>query len=518
MTLPESHALTIAVDLIPVRPGGVNGGHKPAIFAILAEASRQMGEEVAWVFLTNSSTHGEIRSLARKQDILICLEEFPNHPFTQPPSTSPSEFKLVPQPPDLIKSLGVDLLYCPFGATYLHAEGTPTLAFIADLLHLDYPLTLTPAQISERKAYIGHTVKVAAMIQCNSRSGVERMMARYGIPEEKLFHTYLPIQLRLDQQLSVAKDFAHEPGLKKPYFFYPANLWAHKNHETLLLAYRLYREHAGSEAWDLVLTFHIDENSGTLRELIDVLGVSGHVHCPGYVTESSLQTLWRDAGALVFPSLHEGFGIPLVEAMHYGVPIVSGRDFSLKEIGGDACLRVDSRKPDSIAEGLLKIASDSSLRASLITKGKQRLAFFDLRIETSKLVEIFRTLPKQLGGFPRKTKVLEEPRILAVTTPASNHLWTVEISPNPEFPQNRYSIYLDGDSFGSFSLCQKTNATFRFKCRPLGRTLRVAVTLDRLLAKPDDTIEMESAIQLISASSQSGEQLILFLSEKRQIQ
>ena len=254
MTLPESHALTIAVDLIPVRPGGVNGGHKPAIFAILAEASRQMGEEVAWVFLTNSSTHGEIRSLARKQDILICLEEFPNHPFTQPPSTSPSEFKLVPQPPDLIKSLGVDLLYCPFGATYLHAEGTPTLAFIADLLHLDYPLTLTPAQISERKAYIGHTVKVAAMIQCNSRSGVERMMARYGIPEEKLFHTYLPIQLRLDQQLSVAKDFAHEPGLKKPYFFYPANLWAHKNHETLLLAYRLYREHAGSEAWDLVLS------------------------------------------------------------------------------------------------------------------------------------------------------------------------------------------------------------------------------------------------------------------------
>ena len=517
MTQPESHTLTIAVDLIPVRPGGANGGHKPAVLAMLTEVTRQMGEGVAWVFLTNSSTHSEIRSLARDQDILICAEEFSSHPFTQLHSSSPSEFKLVPPPPDLIKSLGVDLLYCPFGATYLHAEGTPTLAFIADLLHLDYPLTLTSAQIAERKTYIGHTVKVAAMIQCNSRSGVERVIARYGIPEEKLFHTYLPIQLRLDQQPSDAKDFVYELGLTKPYFFYPANLWKHKNHETLLLAYRLYRERAGAEAWDLILTYHKDENHSVLQELINVLGISRHVYCPGYVAESNLQTLWRNAGALVFPSLHEGFGIPLVEAMHYGVPIVCGTDFSLKEIGGDACLRVDSHKPDSIADGLLKIADDSSLRACLITKGRQRLAFFDLQVETSKLVEVFRTLPKQMDGFPRKPKVLEEPRVITVTTPASDQLWTVEISPNAAFLQNRYSIYLDGDSFGSFSLGQEINATFRFKCRPLGRTLRIVITLDRLLAKPAETIVVDGAIRLILASDQSCEQLILFQSEKGQV-
>jgi glycosyltransferase involved in cell wall biosynthesis len=515
MTQLESPALMIAVDLIPVRPGGANGGHKPAVLAMLAEATRQMGEGVAWVFLTNSSTHGEIRSLARKQDILICVEEFPGHPFAPKHSSSPSEFKLVPRPLDLIKSLEVDLLYCPFGATYLHAEGTPTLAFIADLLHLDYPRTLTPAQIAERKAYIGHTVKVAAMIQCNSRSGVERVISRFGIPEDKLFHTYLPIQLRLDRPSSDGTDFGRELGLKKPYFFYPANLWTHKNHETLLLAYRLYRENAGGEAWDLVLTFHKDESYPAFRELIEVLGISRHVHCPGYVEESSLQALWKNAGALVFPSLHEGFGIPLVEAMHYGVPIVSGTDFSLKEIGGDACLRVDSRKPESIADGLLEIASDSTLRECLISKGRQRLAFFDLRVETSKLVEVFRTLPKQKDGFPRKPKVLEDLRVLTVTTPASDQLWTVEISPNPSFPQNRYAVYLDGDSFGSFSSGQKINKTFHFKCRPLGRTLRIAVTLDSVRGKPNDATVLDGAIQWISASGQFGEQLTLYQCEQR---
>ena len=484
---------------------------------MLAEATRQMGEGVTWVFLTNSSTHGEIRSLAREQDILICVDEFSDHPFTPLSASSPSEFKLVPRPADLIKSLGVDLLYCPFGATFLHAEGTPTLAFIADLLHLDYPHTLTPAQVGERKTYVNHTVKVAAMIQCNSRSGVERMISRYGIPEEKLFHTYLPIQLRLDQPGPDANDFVRELGVKKPYFFYPANLWTHKNHETLLLAYRLYREQAGDGAWDLVLTFHKDESYRALGELIEVLGICRHVHCPGYVAESGLQALWSKAGALVFPSLHEGFGIPLVEAMHYAVPIVCGTDFSLKEIGGDACLRVDSRKPESIADGLLAIASDSSLRESLIAKGKQRLAFFDLRVETSKLVEVFRSLPQQKDGFPRKAKVLEEPRVLTVTTPASEQLWTVEISPNPGFPQNRYTVYLDGDSFGSFSCSQETHDPFRFKCHPLGRTLRIVVTLDRLQGKPDDATAMDGSIQRISASSPSGEQLILFQSQESRI-
>lgn len=505
--------LAIAVDLIPLKPGGANGGHKPAILSMLAEATRQMDEEVVWVFLTNTATHDEVKALARPRDILVCLEQIPGSVFKPEELSIPVETKLIPRPKNLVKTLGVDLLYCPFGATHLHVDGVPTVAFIADLLHLDYPETLTVSEIVERESYISHSVQVASMIQCNSRSGVERIMARYQVQEEKLFHTYLPVHVRLETDNAPHEDFVRGLGIETNYFFYPANLWKHKNHATLLLAYRLYREKAGEGAWDLVLTFHEDGSHAPLRELIHALGISSHVHCPGYVPEAGLRALWLGAGALVFPSLHEGFGIPLVEAMYYGVPIVTGWDFSLKEIAGDACHRVDSRKPESIANGLVRIGSDSALRQELAGKGKERLAFFDLSVETAKLVAVFRALPGQRDGFPRKPKVLEEAYALAVPTPASDELWTVEFSVNPQWEQNRYSIYLDDAAFGSYSCSPGGLPGFCFPCCPLGRTLRIVISPDRT-SECVDAVVCEDAINQVVALGPSGQRLVLFSKQK----
>lgn len=500
--------LVVAVDLTPLKPGGENGGHKPAIFSMLAEAGRQRQETLVFIFLTNSDTHSEVRKIARPQDLLICVLDRAASLELKNEGT-PAEFKLTPPPKNLVSRIGADVFYCPFGAAAFHTSEVPTVAFIADLLHRDYPFTLTSAQIAERETHIAKTVSVAAMIQCNSRSMVERMIVHYQFPEEKLFYTYLPVQALLDADPATSEELVRKLGINAPFFFYPANLWKHKNHETLLVAYRLYREQAGDAAWDLVLTFHEDKRAGEIRELIQALGIEAHVHCPGYVSEAGLRALWQSAGALVFPSLHEGFGIPLVEAMHYGAPIIAGSDFSLSEIGGDACYRVNPRKVESVAEGLQKVSQDGVLREKLKCLGRQRLKFFDLQIETRKLLDVLWSLPSREGTFPRKPLVLEKPYVLATPTPASDELWTVEIGVDPQFPQNRYSVYLDDAAYGSFSCSSDQGPIYRFKCRPQSRTLRIVLSRDRTLPGTDAPIA-QNVIEKVVAEDPVGNSLTLF--------
>jgi hypothetical protein len=165
--------------------------------------------------------------------------------------------------------------------------------------------------------------------------------------------------------------------------------------------------------------------------------------------------------------------------MHYGVPIVTGPDFSLKEIAGDAACFVDPRKPESIADALLKVSRDASLREALRCRGKERLGFFDLAIETRKLLEAWSACVGRKEGFPRKSTVLEAKAVLALPTPASDALWTLEVRVNPQFPQNRYAFYLDDAAQGSFSCSQNGSSVFHFDCRPGSRVLRVVITRDR---------------------------------------
>lgn len=501
-------ALMVAVDLTPLRPGGSNGGIKPAIFAMLGAAMRQSSMPVGFLFLTNSATHAEVRRLARPGDILVCVIHEPEHPLRFSGEAGPLEFSLPNPPRSFLRWTGVDILYAPFGGCTFHAEGVPTVALIADLLHKDYPLTLSAAEIARREASVARTLRCASMVQCISRSGIERMKAHYGVPEERLFFTYLPVQVRLDGD-PASTGFVREAGLRAPYFFYPANLWKHKNHERLLEGYSLYRARAGSAAWDLVLTFHEDERAVAIHAFVRKLGLAGHVHCPGYVSEPQLHELWRHAGALVFPSLHEGFGIPLVEAMHYRVPIVTSPAFSLKEIAGDAALLIDPESSESIAGALFKVAGDPALREALASRGAEQLGFFNLEIETRKLLNVWNALLRCRDGFPRKSKVFEEEPAMAVPTPASDALWTVEVRVNPRFPQNRYGFYLDDAAQGSFSIAQNGKPVFQFDCRPRSTTLRAVISRDRTCGDAAPPVR-EGAIESVVIRNTEGRCYPLF--------
>jgi glycosyltransferase involved in cell wall biosynthesis len=130
----------------------------------------------------------------------------------------------------------------------------------------------------------------------------------------------------------------------------------------------------------------------SLVALAATLSISDSVRFIGYVSDDELAYLYAKARALVFPSLLEGFGMPVLEAMEKGLPVVTSNDGSLAEIAGDAAVLVDPRNPYDIAQGIARIVDDETARGDLIARGRVRAAQFSWEKAGRRLAEIIRAL------------------------------------------------------------------------------------------------------------------------------
>lgn len=464
--LRPGEKISVMVDLTPLRPGGSNGGLKPAVIELLRELGKDP-HPFAFIYLTSASAHDRVRRFARDCDLIICVRE--DLPWSEVHNPAFSREFFLPNPAeDLPRQLGVDICYCPFGAISYFAEEIPVISLIADLIHLDWPFGLDPQELAWRTKYIGSACARASLIQSISRAGSEKITTCYGLEQGKVFYTYLPIHQRLTNST-----LAHSTEKKgnQPYFFYPANFWPHKNHELLFMAYNIYlRGTSGSAAWDLYLTGHADERMEEMRQWTRTLGIEHKTFFHGHVRNEELASLYAHAGCLVFPSLHEGFGIPPLEAWHHGIPAIVSGISPLTEIGGDACTYVNPKDPQSIAEAMTSASRAGDSHALKIKLGKERLSLFDIRAETAVLAEKLRGLAlrkhvdRSIAGKSPGTPLLELP------SPMDSDLWTLCIKLQPNMPSFRFSIHLDSCPFGSH---QGDGCEIRIPCRPAGRRLQI---------------------------------------------
>lgn len=378
---PKGDAWHLMVDLSVLRPGGENGGVKPFIFEYLGWLMRHEGERLTITFLTWSWTHDEVRNLARPTDNLICVRHQAPSPPTNIRGWRAREWLYINPPPTLAIEVGADLIYSPFGSPEFLCPGVPSIATVVDLLHMDYPASLPSSAVSQRRQVFEDMCRRVDAFQCISDFTAKQLHQHYSVPRERIFRSYIAVHDRLDRWRQDINSTSDSSVATKPYFLYPANSWRHKNHLTLLVAFRLYRHRVGADAWDLVLTGHDDEGMRQILASAKVLGIADCVHYHGHMAEREFSELWARAGGLVFPSLHEGFGIPLVEAMHLRVPIVCSSETSLPEIAGDAALIVDARNPEKLAEAIERLASDETLRSDLVNKGLQQLTRFSIEQE-----------------------------------------------------------------------------------------------------------------------------------------
>jgi glycosyltransferase involved in cell wall biosynthesis len=163
--------------------------------------------------------------------------------------------------------------------------------------------------------------------------------------------------------------------LRRPYALYVGTIQPRKNIERLLQAYALLLK-GEDVAWDLVLAGGAGWLSTRLLQRVAELGIAGRVHFLGYTPESDLPALFAGATFFCYPSLYEGFGLPVLEAQKMGVPVMTSSGSSLPEVAGDAALLVDPTNVEAIADAMLRLSQDEALRQQLIAAGHANVARF----------------------------------------------------------------------------------------------------------------------------------------------
>jgi glycosyltransferase involved in cell wall biosynthesis len=161
-------------------------------------------------------------------------------------------------------------------------------------------------------------------------------------------------------------------GLPEQFFFYPAATWPHKNHEAILRALSILKSEGG-RAPHVYFTGSTREHRATLDQLAIELNIVEHVHYLGFLTPEELQAVFSAATAMVFPSKFEGFGLPILEAFHARLPVISSDATTLPEVAGDAALYFNPDSPAQLASLMNMILTTPDMRDELIRKGTEVL-------------------------------------------------------------------------------------------------------------------------------------------------
>jgi len=162
------------------------------------------------------------------------------------------------------------------------------------------------------------------------------------------------------------------PSTREPIVLHVGAVQLRKNLSRLVAAF----ERAAPPPWRLVLAGADGFGAASVHERIAASPVADRIETPGWVDDATLEALYRRASIFAFPSLDEGFGIPVLEAMAHGLPVLSSNRSALPEACGDAAILVDPFSEEEIAEGLRRLVEDGMLRGALISAGRARAAAF----------------------------------------------------------------------------------------------------------------------------------------------
>ena len=186
---------------------------------------------------------------------------------------------------------------------------------------------------------------------------------------------------------------AEKLGLSRDYVLSVTNFRTHKNNECLV---RAFANLASQEPdVDLVLAGRAAVSTRRLEDLIDGLGLGRRVLLPGLIADEDLPALYAGARAFAFPSLYEGFGLPVLEAMASGVPVACSKASSLPEVASGAALLLDPNTPREWTEGLRRLLTDEPLRKRLVEAGLARARDFSWRNSAARILSVLEEVSKR---------------------------------------------------------------------------------------------------------------------------
>ncbi|HEX6730127.1 MAG TPA: glycosyltransferase family 1 protein [Pyrinomonadaceae bacterium] len=315
----------------------------------------------------------------------------PHTPLIRIPLTLSAELRKNP----------VDLLHVQFTAPPFCP--CPVVVSVHDLSFEHLPHTFNRRSRTQLRLTVRHSVRRAARILTLSEHTKQDIVQTYGVDTSRID----AIPLAAAPHFSPVTDtkelqrVRHTYGIESNYILYVGSIQPRKNLARLVNAYALLRRKyqagglpklvlAGKCAW------LYDE---TLRALHET-GLNDSVILTGYVPESDLPALYSGALCFVYPSYFEGFGLPPLEAMQCGVPVIIGNKTSLPEVVGDAGLLVDPFDVEALAAAIEDLINNSVLRSQLRVKGLARAGMFDWKETARRTLEVYQRInnrPTEVG-------------------------------------------------------------------------------------------------------------------------
>jgi glycosyltransferase involved in cell wall biosynthesis len=265
-----------------------------------------------------------------------------------------------------------DVLHHPATVPIPRATG-PRVVSLQDLQHHELPAMFSAAERRFRAWAYDASARTADVVMVPSLHTRDALQEYAGVPAERVVVAPHGIDHdRFTPQRGPADSDVDALALPDRFVVFPGNLWPHKNHERLIEALALARD----RAVDLILTGQQGPRLAELLELASRRGVRDRVRHLGYLPAAQVPALYRRATGMVFPSLYEGFGFPVLEAMACGCPVASSSAGSLAELVGDASIRLDPEDPHAIAHALDELAGDAERRAQLRAAGLERAGLY----------------------------------------------------------------------------------------------------------------------------------------------
>jgi len=278
----------------------------------------------------------------------------------------------LPPPEGTLEAMGARLVHFPFQSGT--STPLPTIYQPWDLQHRHLPEFFSPSTIRWREETYRALCANATLIVTASRWTKRDVIGAYGVPPERIAVVNVPPPLSAYQPLPDDRlpEVAARLGLPSRFLLYPAQAWPHKNHLRLVAAVGRLRER-GLDV-PVVSTGRISDTVAEIEREAARLGVPELIRFTGFVVPSDLDAVYRLAAGLVFPSLFEGWGLPIVEAFASGVPVACSNVTSLPDLAGDAAIVFEPTDVDAIAAAMEILWTDEARRDELVRRGRARVA------------------------------------------------------------------------------------------------------------------------------------------------
>lgn len=255
----------------------------------------------------------------------------------------------------------------------------PTVISIMDLAFFHFPEYFTKKDLTQLHNWTSYSVKQAKRVITISQATRSDIIKLYGITGEKISVIYPGIkeESNIVNNISMS-EIKSKYNISQEYILFVGTLQPRKNIEKLIESFSLLLRKNESENTKLQLVI-VGKKGWKYESILSApkrFGISERVKFLDFVPDEELASLYRHAQLFVFPSLYEGFGLPVLEAMKHGCPVLTSNISSLPEAGGDAAIYCDPENSKDIAEKIEKIIKDSSLRKEMIEKGYKHIKNF----------------------------------------------------------------------------------------------------------------------------------------------